>query len=59
LAIASSTPRPACLGTVVYIYEDPRLAGEIIAVRFDVGDVPVAVPVDTIKPAPQRRRGGK
>ena len=36
-------------GVVVYRYEDPRLAGEIVAVKFDVGDVPVAVPVDTIR----------
>jgi hypothetical protein len=38
-------------GVVVYCYEDPRLAGEIIAVKFDVGDVPVAVPVDTLRKA--------
>jgi hypothetical protein len=36
-------------GTVVYLYEDPRLAGEIIAVRCDSGDVPIAVPVDSIR----------
>jgi hypothetical protein len=45
-------------GTVVYIYEDPKLAGEIIAVKFDLGDVPVAVPINTIRTAPiaQQRR---
>jgi hypothetical protein len=50
------------LGTVVYCYEDPRLAGEIVAVKFDVGDVPVAVPTDTIRraraPIAKRHRGG-
>ena len=37
-------------GTVVYLYEDRRLVGEIIAVKFDVGDIPVAVPVDMLRP---------
>jgi hypothetical protein len=36
-------------GTIVYLYEDPRLAGEIIAVKFDTDNIPVAVPVDSIR----------
>ena len=39
-------------GVVVYCYEDPRLVGEIIAVKFDYDAVPVAVPLDSIKLAP-------
>jgi hypothetical protein len=38
-------------GTIVYLYEDPRLAGEIIAVKFDTDNVPMAVPVDTLRKA--------
>jgi hypothetical protein len=38
-----------CEGVVIYLYEDPRLAEEIVAVKFDLGDVPVAIHVDDIR----------
>jgi hypothetical protein len=41
-------------GTVVYCYDDdPRLHGSIIAVKFDYGSVPVAVPLDSIRRKPK------
>jgi hypothetical protein len=45
-------------GTVRFLYESPELRDEIIVVRFDVGDDPVAVPIDSIRPqrSSQRRR---
>ena len=36
-------------GTVVYLYEDPGLKDEILAVKFDVGNDVVAVPIDSIR----------
>jgi hypothetical protein len=48
-------------GRVVHLYEDPELRDEVVVVKFDLADYGVAVPIDTIRPAPvaQRRRGGK
>jgi hypothetical protein len=44
------------LGTVVYVYDDPRLSGEVVAVKFDVGDhTAMAVPVDTLRAARKQK----
>jgi hypothetical protein len=37
------------LGTVVYVYDDPRLSGEVVAVKFDQDRDPLAVPLDTLR----------
>jgi hypothetical protein len=43
-------------GVVVYLYEDHRLAGEIIAVKFDTDNVPMAVPVDSVRKTGKEKR---
>jgi hypothetical protein len=46
-------------GTVRFLYESAELKDEIIVVRFDVGDDPVAVPIDTICPQRTTSRRGR
>jgi hypothetical protein len=42
-------------GTIVHVFDDPEIADEIIAVKFEGDRYPVAVPIDTLR----RCRGGK
>ena len=35
-------------GTVVHLYKDPKLADEIVVVKFDDCDRPVAFPIDDL-----------
>jgi hypothetical protein len=37
-------------GIVIYVYREPELKGEIVAVRFDGDEVPLAVPIDSVRP---------
>jgi hypothetical protein len=51
-------------GTIVHVYDDPEIRDDIIAVQFEGDDVPLAVPIDTIRqpktaPVDKRRKGGK
>jgi len=36
-------------GTVVYVYKDPEIADEIIAVKFDGCDAAVAFPIGDLR----------
>jgi hypothetical protein len=45
-------------GRVIHVFSDATLA-DVVAVRFDVGDHAVAVPIDTIKAAPSSARRRK
>jgi hypothetical protein len=42
-------------GTVVHVYDDPLIRDEVVAVRFDGSDVPLAVPIDSIRELPRGR----
>jgi hypothetical protein len=42
-------------GTVIYVFEDPKLS-DLRVVRFDAGDIPVSVPLSSIRAVPKRRR---
>jgi len=44
-------------GSVVHIYDDPKIRDEIVAVLFDDESVPLAVHVDDLARLPIKRRG--
>ena len=37
------------VGTIVHLYKDPKLADEIVAVKFDDCDDPVAFPIGDLR----------
>jgi hypothetical protein len=56
LAIVLQIAKPARLVPSSTCTKTRSSPGEIVAVQFDLGDVPVAVPVDTLRKQPKAVR---